>query len=270
MKIDGRAISQEILDNLKTQTLTLKQKGITPTLAVILMGDNQSSEIYVKQKTLKAEEIGAKVDVYRFDNNVSNEEIETLVKKLNSDTAVHGLILQRPAPSQIKADALEELISPEKEVDGFGEKTFYPVPVAEAVWRMLLKVYAEQELQTKKIIVIGKGETAGTPIINHLRKKGTQLQIIDSQTENREELLKTADVIISAVGKENVFTKDDIKNDAVVIGVGLGTDDNGKLRGDFDQEEIEKVASAYSPTPGGVGPVNVAILMENLVKAATN
>lgn len=266
MIIDGRQIARSILDELKIQVSKLKENGVIPTLAVILMGDNESSRAYVRQKQLKAEEIGAKVQVFQFDQSVSNDEIESLVKKLDSDPKIHGIILQRPAPPQIKINELEELISSKKEVDGFGIHPIYPVPVAEAVYRMLLIICSEQELQTKQIAVIGKGETAGMPIINHLRKKGTSPSIIDSQTQNRGELLKNADILVSAVGKKNVLSAKDIKKGAVVIAVGLGSDE-GKLRGDFDEKEIEQVASAYSPTPGGVGPVNVAILMENLITA---
>lgn len=268
MKIDGRSIAQQLLDNLKIQTAKLKQSAITPTLAVISIGDNRSSEIYIRQKKLKAEEIGAKVDVYNFDQNVSNEEIKILVQKLNNDPLINGIIIQRPAPKHIQIDQLVELISPRKEIDGFGINSSYSIPVAEAVYRMLLTTCPEQELQTKNIVVLGKGETAGSPIINYLKRKGIEAKVIDSKTKNREELLKNADIIISAVGKENVLKAEEIKNGAVVIGVGLGEDDIGKLRGDFNQEEVEKVASVYSPTPGGVGPVNVAILMENLVNAA--
>lgn len=267
MIIDGKQIAQSILDELKLQVSKLKENGITPTLAVILMGDNQSSATYVRQKQLKAEEIGAHVKVFQFDKTVSNDEIKSLVKKLDKDPKIHGIILQRPLPNQIRINELEELISPKKEVDGFGKNPIYPVPVAEAVYWMLLTACPEQELQVKHFVVLGKGETAGLPIINYLKRKGINPSVIDSKTENRRELLKNADIIISAVGKENVLNAEQIKKGAVVLGVGLGTDIEGKLKGDFDEEEINKIASFYSPTPGGVGPLNVAILMENLINA---
>lgn len=269
MKIDGKQIAQQILDELKIQTLKLKENGVIPTLCVILMGDDKSSATYVRQKQLKGEEIGVKVQVFQFDKNISNDKIKSLVKKLNRDPGVHGIILQRPAPTQVKVNELEELISSKKEVDGFGVSPMYPVPVAEAVYRMLLVTASEHDLQSKNFVVLGKGETAGMPIISYLRKKGISPSIIDSQTKNREELLKNADVVISAVGKKNVFSAEDLKRGAVVIAVGLGTDE-GKLRGDFNEKEIEQIATYYSPTPGGVGPVNVSVLMENLVKAAQN
>lgn len=268
MKIDGRSIAQSLLDELKIKTSKLKAEGITPTLAVILMGDNDSSTIYVKQKKLKAEEIGAEVKIFQFAAGVTNEEIESQIKKLDSDPNIHGIILQRPAPAQVKVEELEEFISSEKEIDGFGQNSVYPVPVAEAVWRMLLTVMPEQELQTKSFAVLGKGETAGLPIINYLRKKGIEAQVVDSKTENRGEIIKNADIVISAVGKENAVGANELKKGAILIGVGLSSNNEGKLVGDFDQEEIEQIASAYSPTPGGVGPVNVAILLENLIKAS--
>lgn len=268
MKIDGRSIAQEILDNLRAQTQNLKEKGITPTLAIILMGDNEASTMYVKQKKLKAEEIGAEVKIFQFAAGVTNEEIESQIKKLDSDPKINGIILQRPAPAQIKVEELEEFISPRKEIDGFGQDSVYPVPVAEAVWRMLLTVENEQELQTKSFAVLGKGETAGLPIINYLNKQGIKPAVVDSKTENRGEVIKNSEIVISAVGKENTLRANELKKGAILIGVGLSSNSEGKLVGDFNQEEIESVVSAYSPTPGGVGPVNVAILLENLISSA--
>jgi methylenetetrahydrofolate dehydrogenase (NADP+) / methenyltetrahydrofolate cyclohydrolase len=268
MKIDGKQIASDILNQLKNEVAKLQAKGITPTMAVILMGDNESSVAYIKQKEIKAKEIGAEVKVFQFNEDVSNQEIEDLVKKLDADSNIHGIILQRPAPDQIKVDELEELISPDKEVDGFGKNAVYPIPVAEAVWRLITSVIDEDNLPSKKVVVLGKGETAGQPIIDYLFKKGLNPTVIDSKTENRKELLNTADVVISAVGKQNVLNSAEIQRGAIIIGVGLTTDNEGKLKGDFENDDLNGVASYYSPTPGGVGPVNVAILMENLVKAA--
>lgn len=268
MKIDGKQIAQEILDNLKPQVEELKQKGITPTMAVVLMGDNQNSIAYIRQKEIKAKDIGAQTKVFQFEESVDNQTIESIVRKLDHDPLIHGIILQRPAPTQVKVEELEESIDPVKEIDGFGAQTIYPVPVAEAVWRMIMSVLHEEKLKTQKIVVLGKGETAGKPIIEYLIKKGLNPEVIDSHTTTRDELLKNADVVISAVGKQNVVNSNQIKRGSIVIGVGLTTNEEGKLKGDFENEEMEQVAAFYSPTPGGVGPVNVAILMENLIKSA--
>ena len=275
MIIDGRAISTEILEDLKKRVTKLKTKGVTPTLVVILIGDQKASAIYVRQKELKANEIGIEPKIYRFEDNVTNDEIETLVKKLDKDPQIHGIILQRPAPTHIKVEEIEEFISPVKEVDGFGINSIYAVPVAAATLRMIENAYGNLKveqpfidwLKTKKVIVIGKGETGGKTIIQLLRKNGVEPFIVDSKTENRDARIKEGDIVISAVGKSGVVTASNLKKGAILIGVGIFSE-NGKTRGDYDAFEIENIASFYSPTPGGVGPVNVSMLMENVVEAS--
>ena len=277
MRIDGKKIASEILDKLKPSVLELKQSGITPTMAIILMGSNEASNIYVKQKGIKAKEIGARVKVFPVKEATTNDDLTKLVKKLDKNPKIHGIILQRPAPPNIKVDELTNLVSPDKEVDGFGEKPNYPVPVAQAVILMLKGVHRHlgskinfaNWLKAKRIAVIGKGQTAGHPIIELLNKHGVKPWVIDSKTKNRGEILKNSDIIISAVGKR-VLTSKEVKKDVVLIGVGIYSDQNGKLKGDYDDSDMEKIASFYSPTPGGVGPLNVACLMENLLSAAMN
>lgn len=277
MKLDGKLISSEILEVLKTRVEKLSKKNVIPTMAIILMGDNEASKIYVNQKKLKAEAIGAKVDIYPTSGQTTHEELEKLLKKLDKNPNIHGIIIQRPAGPNVDVEKLTELISGKKEVDGFGSHSEYPVPVAEASLLMIEEAFKKSKqknsflnwLKTQKIAVIGKGETAGKPIINLLEKNRVIPTVIDSKTENKEKILKEADIIITAVGKTILSTKQ-FKKGAILIGVGLYTDENGKLRGDYNNSDVENVASFYSPTPGGVGPVNVACLLENLVKAAEN
>lgn len=274
MIIDGRAISSQILENLKKRVEKLKAKGINPTLAVILIGDQKASAIYVRQKEIKAKEVGVDPQIYRFEDHVTNNEIEILVKKLDKDPNIHGIILQRPAPIHIKVEEIEEFISPIKEVDGFGINSIYPVPVAAATLRMIENAYDAlgvnqpfiDWLKLKRVVVIGKGETGGKTIINLFRKNGVEPFIVDSKTENRDERIKEGDLVISAVGKSGVVTASNLKKGAILIGVGIFSED-GKTRGDYDAAEIANIAAFYSPTPGGVGPVNVAMLMENVVRA---
>jgi methylenetetrahydrofolate dehydrogenase (NADP+)/methenyltetrahydrofolate cyclohydrolase len=277
MIIDGKQISSEILEELKIRVEKLKNlRGVIPTLAVILMRNDESSITYVRQKELKAKEIGAQIKIYKFDEDVLEAKIEALIKKLDADKKIHGIILQRPTPKQINADKLIEFISPQKEVDGFGLNTRYDVPVAKAVFIMLEKVFKESHakpnflswLKTKNIVVLGKGETAGMPIINHFVKLGIQPLIIDSKTQNKETLIKNADILISAIGKINIIDTNLLKVGVILIGVGLSANDERKVRGDYDQDKALEIASFYSPTPGGVGPINVASLMQNLVQAA--
>lgn len=278
MKIDGRLIATNILNDLKIKVDSLKEQGVTPTMAVILIGDVKSSESYVKQKELKAAQIGAEIKVFRFDETVTNEEIENLIKRLDVDKNIHGIILQRPTPAQIKSEELEELISPQKEIDGFGKSPLYTVPVAAAVFEVLDEIFGNLNeldsfstwLTKKKVVVLGKGETAGMPIINYFRKKQIEPIIVNSKTENVREILSSADIIISAVGKRGVIKTEELRGGVILIGVGISADDDGKTKGDYNDSEIEEIASFYTPTPGGVGPVNVALLMENLVRACEN
>ncbi|MBI4097613.1 MAG: bifunctional 5,10-methylenetetrahydrofolate dehydrogenase/5,10-methenyltetrahydrofolate cyclohydrolase [Candidatus Levybacteria bacterium] len=277
MKIDGRIISSEILLKLSKRVSKLKKKGITPTMAIILMGDNEASKIYVRQKGIKAQEIGAKVKVYPVTNQTSSNDLEELVKKLDKNSRVHGVIIQRPAAPNIDANALTELISGVKEIDGFGNHSKYPVPVAKASLILIENAFEQINskstflnwLKKQKIVIIGKGETAGHPILEFLNKRGLRPYVIDSKTPSKEKLLKEADIIITAVGK-TILSSKQIKKGVILVGVGLYSDQKGKLKGDYDNLDVENVASFYSPTPGGVGPVNVACLLENLVKAAEN
>ncbi|MCL5435028.1 MAG: bifunctional 5,10-methylenetetrahydrofolate dehydrogenase/5,10-methenyltetrahydrofolate cyclohydrolase [Patescibacteria group bacterium] len=276
MKIDGKSIASIILESLKAEVQDLKEKEIVPTLAVILIGDEKSSAAYVRQKELKAKEIGARIEIFRFNESVANSEIETLIIKLDEDTKIHGIIIQRPAPKHIEIDSLEDSISSEKEVDGFGKYPIYPVPVAEAVLLILEDVYIKQKaknlfpnwLKSKKMAVLGTGETAGGPIINYFREYGTEPVVIDSKTESKDSLMKEADIIISAVGK-TIINSSNIKKGVILIGVGMHMKDS-KLHGDYNEEEIKNIAGFYTPTPGGVGPVNVAMLLSNLVEACQN
>ena len=276
MRLDGKKIAENILSNLKIQVDKLKASDITPTMAVILVGNDSNSLIYIKQKQLKAESIGAQAKVYKFEEGMKHEEARKLVVKLNNDKSIHGLIIQRPTPVQINISELSDLIDPIKEIDGFGKNSIYPVPVAQAVRKLIEEAFkmsgSKQEfnmwLKDQKIVVIGKGETAGRPIINHLKDLGAKPLIVDRQTKDPDKITKSSDILISSVGRVNFVTKDKIKKGVVLIGVGLTKNSEGKLVGDYDEEQIKDISSFYSPTPGGVGPVNVACLMENLVRAA--
>jgi methylenetetrahydrofolate dehydrogenase (NADP+)/methenyltetrahydrofolate cyclohydrolase len=278
MIIDGKQISSQILEDLKKRVEKLKAKGVTPTMAVILIGDQKASAIYVRQKELKANMVGIDPRIFRFDETIANDEIEALVKMLDKDPKVHGIILQRPAPEHIKVVEIEEFISPIKEVDGFGVNSLYPAPVAAATLKMIENTYENlgikksfiDWLKTQKVIVIGKGETGGKTIINLLRKNGIEPFIVDSKTENREARVKEGDIVISAVGKSGVVTRDNLKQGVILVGVGIYSDENGKSHGDYNETEIADIAGFYSPTPGGVGPVNVSMLMENVVEACEN
>lgn len=251
MKIDGKAIAEELLIKLSDEVKALHKRGNTPTLAVIQIGDNPASTVYIRQKQKAAEKIGARIIV---SNSITDLSI------FNTDPSIHGVIIQRPVPDR----AGEYHVIAKKDVDGFEPNSPFKVPVAMAVWKCI-------EFTGKKIrnvVVIGKGETAGAPIAHFLKEKDCTTSIIHSQTPDPTKIMKQADCIISCVGKERIVTADTVKPGAILIGVGLFRDEAGKLRGDYDEAEIEHIASYYTPTPGGVGPINISCLMQNLVTAA--
>lgn len=264
MKIDGRQIASEILKSLKPQVSAFISNGTMPTLAIILIGNNEASKSYIKQKQLKAEEIGAKIELYHF-NSTSQKELIELIDKLNIDPKIHGIIIQRPLPNEFDRDQISHIVTPEKDVDGFNSESNFDAPVALGVIE-ILKSIGLAELTNKKIIVIGKGETAGGPIIKLLDKMEINFEIIDRQTPNPDELIKEAEIIISAIGRENVIKTQLLNSKQILIGVGLFPKD-GKLKGDYDEVDVEDKVKYYTPTLGGVGPVNVACLMKNLILA---
>ncbi|HZQ29677.1 MAG TPA: bifunctional 5,10-methylenetetrahydrofolate dehydrogenase/5,10-methenyltetrahydrofolate cyclohydrolase [Patescibacteria group bacterium] len=262
MIINGRAIAKEILNELKTKVQNLK---VTPTLAIILVGDNPQSVAYIEQKELKANKIGAKVIVKKLNDKVSESELLQIIQDLNKDNSIHGIIIQRPVPN-ISSGKLDLAVIPQKDVDGFNPASNFEPPIAKAIIKILKSV--DSNFANKKIAVIGSGKTGGEPIIKTFQKMGMDLSVVDSKTENPELVTKSADVVISAVGKPNVLNTNNIKKGSIVLSVGLHKGEDEKLHGDYNEEEIDKVASFYTPTPGGVGPVNVAMLLENLVEAA--
>lgn len=276
MIIDGREIARKILDGLEVRVQKLKEKGIIPTLAIILVGDNPESISYVGQKELKATKIGIEVVVKRLKENISKSEILSLIQKLNKDPKIHGIIVQRPVKG-ISSQTLDEAVLPEKDVDGFNPKTKFDFPIGKAVLRNLEYVYSSNKnrnrfvdfLRRSQIVLIGKGQTGGYPIIRTFEKLQVPFNIIDTKTSNPEFLLKNADIVISAVGKPKIVKTGALKKGVILISVGLSKGKDGKMRGDYDEEKIKDIiSSSYTPTPGGVGPVNVACLLENLVIAA--
>ncbi len=281
MKIDGKAIAGGILTSLKQEVDLLKKKGISSTLAVILVGDDPASLSYIKQKQKAAEAIGAKVILDQQAASISSQVLKERIEKYNNDPSIHGIIIQRPLPkeSPIDRDIFNE-ISPKKDVDGFVPNSPYDVPVAKAVLTILQEVFVSEKknlkaqtfkdwLKNQCVAVIGRGETAGKPIADALGEHGCTLSVVHSQTTHPEEVIKTLNIVVSCVGKERVVTKDMIVPGTILISVGIWRDVLGKLHGDYEEEEIKDIASYYTPTPGGVGPVNVACLMQNLIQACT-
>lgn len=260
MRIDGKAIAETILTDLTRQVTNLKKREIIPTLAVIQVGDDPGSIAYIRQKQKAADQIGAKLILNHQPSAISNQQLQMIIEQYNNDPSIHGLIVQRPLPKNLHTDTIRL----SKDVDGFLPNSPYPVPVVAAVLKIL-----DNTIKNKKVVVIGRGDTAGKPITEALIKLGCNVTVVHSQTPNPNEITKTADILISCVGRPNVVRRDNIKKGAILISVGLWRDDEGHLHGDYEEGEIKDVAAYFTPTPGGVGPVNVATLMANLLSAVS-
>ncbi len=284
MKVDGKKIAEQIFEDLKQKIFLLKKRHIVPHLAIILIGNNPASLSYVNQKKIKSEYIGAKTTVYNFEDQVDQNEIEKLVKKLNMNPKIHGIIIQRPLPQHVDEQFAKNMVAPEKDIDGFLSHSKFVEPIAEAVLEILKTIHADIQLKEsqeqgkacfpfnewlklKNIVVVGKGPTGGKPLINLFHKLRVQPLIIDSKTTNPGKVVKSAEILISTVGR-SVIRTNEVKKGAIVIGIGMHKKrEDGKLYPDYDQEEIAIIASYYTPVPGGVGPVNVAMLLKNLIFA---
>ncbi len=283
MKIDGRRLANEILNNLKPQLKRLKARGIVPHLGVILVGNDKASLNYIQQKQKAAQKIGALVTVSHLAKTPLYQKLAEMILTIDKNPDIHGIIVQRPLPPSLSANILNKRISLIKDVDGFLPKTTFIPPVGLAVFKILNEIFYRglqnsrkpdedfspqllSWLKRKNIVLIGTGETAGQPIADTLSKLKIHFINVNSRSDNPGEYYKQADIIISCVGKSGLFTGADLKPNVILIGVGMHKE-KGKWVGDYDEKEIHKIASFYTPTPHGTGPVNVACLIENLVIA---
>lgn len=275
--IDGKKLAKEIRENLKIKCEELKERGIEPKLAVILVGNDKPSQIYVKNKSKACEEIGIKFEEYLLDENITQKELINLIEKLNKDNTIHGILLQSPIPEQLDINEAFRKILPEKDVDGFN-----PVNVGKLVLNQdtfvsctpygIMKMFEAYniDLTGKNVTIIGRSNIVGKPLIQCCLNKNATVTICHSKTKELKEHTKKADILIVAIGKSKFITEDMVKKDAVVIDVGINRDENGKLTGDVDFENVEKKASFITPVPGGVGPMTIAMLMNNVLKATKN
>jgi methylenetetrahydrofolate dehydrogenase (NADP+) / methenyltetrahydrofolate cyclohydrolase len=268
MKIDGKLITDKILVDLKLQTDNLKKKDIVPHLVIIIIGNDPSSFAYVRQKELKAKKVGIKTTIIRLPEATHEKDLIKTIQQYNDNDNVHGIIVQQPLPQKIDTKITTQAIDPAKDVDGFHSDSKFEMPISMAVFEVLEGVAKEKNwLKNKNIVIIGKGKTGGKPIINALQKIGISPSVINSKTKSPESITQKADIIISAVGKPNIVTPEMIKKGVILIGIGQSRQ-NGKVVGDFDEEKIKDIASFYTPTPGGLGPVDVTMLLKNTIKSA--
>lgn len=270
MRIDGKAIAEAMLTDLTSQVAILKNDGVVPTLAVILVGDDSESLAYIRQKKKATERIGGRFIFEKLPKTALPKEVAAHVAMYNRDPSVHGLIVQRPLPKHFDM-SVNESVDPKKDVDGFVKNSPFDVPIVKAVLNVLEHIHPSsftEWLRQQNIVIMGRGETAGKPIADALARLQCATSVVHSQTPNPNDITRQADIIISCVGKQHVITSSAIKSGVILVSVGLTRGEDSNLHGDYEEEGVKDIASWYTPTPGGVGPLNIASLMQNLVLAA--
>ena len=271
--INGKELAKSIRLELKEEVEKLKQEGIFPKLAVIMVGDDKASKVYVKNKSKACEEIGIEYEEILLDETTTMQKLLEVIENLNNREDIHGILLQSPIPKHLDIYKAFNKICPEKDVDGFNPINVGKLVIGEdsfvsctpyGVIKMLERYNIDME--GKNAVIIGRSNIVGKPLIQCLLKKDVTVTVCHSKTKNIAEITKKADIIV-ALGKAKFVTKDMVKEGAVVIDVGINRNKDGKLEGDVDFEEVEKIASYITPVPGGVGPMTIAMLMDNVVKA---
>lgn len=272
--IDGKEVAKEKREQIKSRVEALKSQGKTVGLAVIIVGENPASRVYVNNKKKGCLEVGIESFEYALPETTTEQELKELVGKLNNDDRVNGILCKLPLPKHINEDTVINTISPKKDVDAFhpqnvghimiGDYTFLPCTPAGIM--EMLKFY-NISVSGKKCVVIGRSNIVGKPMAMLLLKENGTVEICHSRTENLKEETLSADILVAAVGKANFVTEDMVKQGAVVIDVGMNRDGNGKLCGDVDFENVKERASYITPVPGGVGPMTITMLLENTVRA---
>ncbi len=272
--IDGKAISLQIKDELKEQVAKLKEQGIELTLAVIQVGEDPASSVYVRNKKNACAYIGINSIAHELPEETTQEELLDLIDKLNNDNKVNGILVQLPLPKHIDEDAIISAISPAKDVDGFhpqnvgalsiGKKGFVSCTPAGVI--QLLK-RSNIDIEGKECVVLGRSNIVGKPMAMLLLRENGTVTVCHSKTKNLKEITKRADILIVALGKPKFITKEYIKEGAVVIDVGIHRNSENKLCGDVDFDDVKDMVEAITPVPGGVGPMTIAMLMYNCVNS---
>ena len=273
--ISGKEVSQKVKGEVRKKALELKEKGIEVGLAVVIVGDNPASRVYVNSKKKACEEVGFNSYEYALPEETTQQELLDLVEVLNNDEKVNGILVQLPLPKQIDENAIINAISPDKDVDAFhpfnvgkimiGEYAFLPCTPAGI---MELIDSTGVEIAGKSCVVIGRSNIVGKPMSMLLLHRSGTVTVCHSKTKNLKEICQNADILVAAVGRPNFVTGDMVKEGAVVIDVGINRMEDGKLCGDVNFAEAEKKASYITPVPGGVGPMTIAMLMKNTLTAA--
>lgn len=274
--IDGNALAAQIRAEVAGRTAALKARGIQPHLAIILVGDNPASQVYVKSKAADSEQTGLKATLERYPASLPESALLERIAALNADAGVHGILVQLPLPAHLNASRVIEAIAPEKDVDGFhiasagalmtGQPGFRPCTPYGCL--KMLQSIGMNDLRGKNAVVIGRSNIVGKPMALMLLAANATVTVCHSGTASLAAFTRQADVIVAAAGQRKVLTADMVKPGAVVIDVGMNRDENGKLCGDVDFEGVRQVAGWITPVPGGVGPMTRAMLLVNTIEAA--
>ncbi|MBK0062469.1 MULTISPECIES: bifunctional methylenetetrahydrofolate dehydrogenase/methenyltetrahydrofolate cyclohydrolase FolD [unclassified Acinetobacter] len=277
--IDGKTTAQQVLDEVKYEVVKMKQQGIEPCLAVILVGEDPASHVYVRNKVEKAEFVGMRSLEFRFEVDLNQEQLLAKIDELNADTRVHGILVQLPLPKHINETDVLQRIDPQKDVDGFhsenvgglsqGRDVLTPCTPTGCI--RLLKDSLGDDLSGLHAVVAGRSNIVGKPMAALLLKENCTVTIVHSKTKNIQQVCQQADILVAAVGRPKMITASYVKADAVVIDVGINRIlENGKNRlvGDVDFDDVLPIVSAITPVPGGVGPMTIAYLMKNTLHAA--
>lgn len=273
--IDGKLVARQVRERVAKETEKLKNKGITPGLAVIIVGEDPASQVYVRNKEKACEEVGFYSEKFALPESTTQEELNALVKELNERPEINGILCQLPLPKHLDDKEVINLIDPIKDVDAFhpvnvgaimiGDYSFLPCTPAGV---MELIHSTGVEISGKKAVVMGRSNIVGKPMAMLLLHENATVEITHSRTADLKEITKTADILVAAIGKAKFVTADMVKDGAVVIDVGMDRDENGKLCGDVDFENVKDKCSYITPVPGGVGPMTISMLMQNTLTAA--
>ncbi|WP_404299314.1 bifunctional methylenetetrahydrofolate dehydrogenase/methenyltetrahydrofolate cyclohydrolase FolD [Alicycliphilus denitrificans] len=274
--IDGNALSRQLRAQVAQRTQALKTRGITPGLAVGLVGENPASQVYVRNKVKACEDVGFSSVLEKYDASLTEEQLLARVAALNNDPSIHGILVQLPLPKHIDDHKVIEAISPLKDVDGFHVASAGALMVGEVGFKActpygcmkMLESIGMQDLRGKHAVVIGRSNIVGKPMAMMLLAANATVTVCHSGTADLAAMTRQADIVVAAVGKRNVLTASMVKPGAVVIDVGMNRNDEGKLCGDVDFEGVKEVAGWITPVPGGVGPMTITMLLVNTLEAA--
>ena len=273
--INGKEIAESVRQEISKEVQQLREKNVVPGLAVILVGDNQASQTYVRHKQKACEDLGMHSVLIKKPADLSQEELIQSIAELNQDDSIHGILVQLPLPGHIQEKAIIEAISPEKDVDGFhpinigrmmtGQDAFLPCTPYGV---MVMLEYIDYDLEGKHVVIVGRSNIVGKPAGQLFLNANATVTYCHSRTKDLAYYTKQADVVVAAVGKRDTITSDHIKEGAIVIDVGMNRNDEGKLCGDVAFDEVKNKASYITPVPKGVGPMTITMLMKNTVKSA--